>query len=171
MPPHTSTVVYTFRPKFSREMVEHYPSLTLALGNSYPGLRAPTPVDEHGHNASDYVSDYDAPGSFNGTSSSISAPTTPLEPYFVSHQPAATHMFSKTSVAQLWTTDTIPSRTTASRNNSTVLEKIFPRQAIAPLPTSDKLNPCPIYRRRDPYNTPSNLRSSSETTTEATPSI
>ncbi|KAJ7485625.1 hypothetical protein FB451DRAFT_61817 [Mycena latifolia] len=58
---HTSDIS-NFRPQFPAEAVERYPSLTLALGSDYPGLRIPTADHETSyHAAPGYLLDHDAP--------------------------------------------------------------------------------------------------------------
>ncbi|KAJ7077255.1 hypothetical protein B0H15DRAFT_563925 [Mycena belliarum] len=48
-------VRYNFRPNFPNEIVERYPSLTLALADSYPRPRTPTPaLDESGYRFPDF---------------------------------------------------------------------------------------------------------------------
>lgn len=69
------TSAYNFAPDFSDQAVERYPSLTRALGHSYPGFRTPAVADNpNHHHTSEYYSDHDGPQmSANGTPSSTSA--------------------------------------------------------------------------------------------------
>jgi hypothetical protein len=64
-------VLYTFRPEFPEETVERYPSLTLALGNNYPGLQTSIAADADANDTSLDNAKLDVPPSFDGTSSSI----------------------------------------------------------------------------------------------------
>ncbi|KAJ7513173.1 hypothetical protein B0H11DRAFT_18677 [Mycena galericulata] len=65
------TSAHSFAPNFPDEAVQRYPSLTLALGDNYPGRRAAViPQD----NASESVYSDQAPMSFNGLPSSMSSP-------------------------------------------------------------------------------------------------
>ncbi|KAJ7126203.1 hypothetical protein C8R44DRAFT_121864 [Mycena epipterygia] len=124
----TSTV-RNYRPEFPEESVERYPTLTLALGNSYPGLGIASPAADEGHHAFEFLSHYDAPMSFSDMPSPASAsawlsePPMSLDFGLPTSHPEDWHILPRIPASQVWTTDGIPSETTiAPRNNSTFVD-------------------------------------------------
>lgn len=140
----SSTIMHNFRPVFPEEVVERYPSLTMALGHNYPNVVA----------ASDSCSNLDAPISFTAASSFINPPLTrpsslTSEACFAQRPVPGTIL--KISTSHLWTADGIPSTTIASRNNPTLLDN-YPMWAISITQAVIKLYAHLQFREKDSYN-------------------
>ncbi|KAJ7126197.1 hypothetical protein C8R44DRAFT_734085 [Mycena epipterygia] len=139
--------MHNFRPVFPEEALERYPSLTMALGNDYPGSYTTDVVA-----ASDSCSDLDAAMSPTAASSFINPPLTrpsslTSEACFV-HRPVPGTIF-KISASHLWTADGIPSATIASHNNPAFLDNYPMRKDpynFASKATYNLPNPRPAFR-------------------------